>query len=57
MNTRIMLFIAVLALPVILTLRWATADVETMQAKEKARIERISNTPDFQAEFHRRAAL
>jgi hypothetical protein len=57
MNTRTMLFIAVLALPAILTLRWATADVETMQAKEKARIERISNTPDYQAELHRRAAL
>jgi hypothetical protein len=57
MNTRTMLFIAVLALPAILTLRWATTDVEAMQAKEKARIERISNTPDFQAELHRRGAL
>jgi hypothetical protein len=57
MNTRTMLFIAVLALPAILTLRWATTDVEAMQAKEKTRIERISNTPDFQAELHRRAAL
>jgi hypothetical protein len=57
MNTRIMLFIAIIALPAILTLRWATADVETMRAKEKARIERISNTPDFQAELFRRAAL
>lgn len=56
MTARIMLFLAVLALPAILTLRWATADVETMCSEEKARIERISNTPDFQAELFRRAA-
>ena len=57
MNTRIMLFIAVLALPSILVLRYRTADVETMRAKEQARIESISTTPDFQAELFRRAAL
>ena len=57
MTTRIMLFIAIIALPSFLALRSCTADVAAMQAKEKARIERISNTPDFQAEFHRRAAL
>lgn len=57
MTARHFIFLAVLALPAILALRWATTDVEAMQAKEKARIERISNTPEFQAEFLRRAAL
>jgi hypothetical protein len=57
MTARHFIFLAIIALPAILTLRWATADVETMRANEKARIERISNTPDFQAELHRRAAL
>ena len=57
MNTRIAIFLAVLALPAILALRYCTADVETMRAKEQARIESISNTPDFQAELFRRAAL
>lgn len=57
MTARHFIFLAVLALPSFLALRYCTADVAAMQAKEKARIERISNTPDFQAEFHRRAAL
>lgn len=57
MSRRNILFLAVLMLPSILALRYCTADVETMRAKEKARIERISNTPDFQAELFRMAAL
>lgn len=57
MSRRNIIFLAVLMLPSILALRYFTANIEEMRSKEKARIERISNTPDFQAEFHRRAAL
>jgi hypothetical protein len=57
MTARHFIFLTIIALPAILALRYYTADVETMRTNEKARIERISNTPDFQAEFHRRAAL
>jgi hypothetical protein len=57
MTARHFIFLTIIALPAILALRYYTADVETMRANEKARIERISNTPDFQAELFRRAAL
>ena len=56
MSRRNIIFLAVLMLPSFLALRYFTANIEEMRTKEKARIERISNTPDFQAELFRRAA-
>lgn len=56
MDRRIMLFMAALMLPGILALRWYTADVEAMRTKEKARIEKIMEQPEYRAEFARRAA-
>jgi hypothetical protein len=57
MSRRNILFLAVLMLPSILALRYFTANIEEMRAKEKARIERITQQPDYRAEFLRRAAL
>lgn len=56
MSRRNIIFLAVLMLPSILALRYFTANVEEMRAKEKARIERIMQQPDYRAEFLRRAA-
>ena len=56
MSRRNIIFLVVLMLPSILALRYFTANVEAMRAKEKARIERIMQQPDYRAEFLRRAA-
>lgn len=56
MSRTFIFFLAWLMLLGILALRWALVDVEAMRAKEKTRIERIMQQPDYRAEFIRRAA-